>query len=89
MGTYQCTDGNKTCSDNSGNSTEGRFGSPTCSDGLDNDCDGFKDAADLDCQATCLDNDGDVNGDGDVDIKDIQACTKHIAGIEDWEALLM
>ncbi|MEW6439563.1 MAG: putative metal-binding motif-containing protein [bacterium] len=33
---------------------EGPFGDPTCSDGLDNDCDGTADAADLSC-AFCTD----------------------------------
>ncbi len=31
--------------------TEGPFGSPTCQDGLDNDCDGLTDADDPDCAA--------------------------------------
>ncbi|RJQ42789.1 MAG: hypothetical protein C4538_12990 [Nitrospiraceae bacterium] len=45
---------------------EGPFGSPTCSDGLDNDCDSKADAADNSCATPCLDNDGDgygANGD--------------------------
>jgi hypothetical protein len=43
--------------------TEGPFGSQTCSDGLDNDCDGLTDTADPDCGGlTCIDNDGDGYG---------------------------
>jgi hypothetical protein len=30
--------------------TEGPFGDPTCSDGIDNDCDGLTDGSDPDCQ---------------------------------------
>jgi predicted CxxxxCH...CXXCH cytochrome family protein len=45
---------------------ESPIGSPECSDGLDNDCDGFTDVADTGC-AACTDNDGDGYGsNGDV-----------------------
>jgi hypothetical protein len=39
--------------------TEGPFGDPTCSGGLDEDCDGNIDSADLDCNPLDKDNDGD------------------------------
>jgi cysteine-rich repeat protein len=52
----QCDDGNLTdgdCCDSScrlePGTTEGPSGDPTCSDGLDNDCDGDIDGADADC----------------------------------------
>ncbi len=53
---------------------EGPFTSPTCSDGLDNDCDGLTDAADLDscsvvAEGNCF-NGIDDNGDGLIDCAD-------------------
>ena len=39
--------------------TEGPAGDATCSDGLDNDCDGLTDALDPDCALPCTDADGD------------------------------
>ena len=52
-----CDDGNLSngdcCSDSctvEAPGTEGPLADPTCVDGLDNDCDGFIDAADPDCQ---------------------------------------
>jgi len=33
---------------------EGPFSSPTCTDGIDNDCDGTTDAADTSCAQTCV-----------------------------------
>ncbi|RJQ45872.1 MAG: hypothetical protein C4538_07800, partial [Nitrospiraceae bacterium] len=58
------------CDDNNPNrfpgNTEGPFGSPTCSDGTDNDCDNRVDATDTGCMSACLDNDKDgygANGD--------------------------
>lgn len=42
--------------------TEGPAGNPTCSDMIDNDCDGVTDASDSNCIATpasCVDKDGD------------------------------
>ncbi len=41
---------------------EGPYGDPTCSDGVDNDCDGKVDAEDSAC-CECLDMDGDGYGD--------------------------
>jgi hypothetical protein len=47
--------------------TEGSVGDPTCSDGLDNDCNGLTDNTDSKCASTvCIDSDGDgygANGD--------------------------
>ncbi len=44
--------------------TEGPVGDATCSDGLDNDCNGLTDAEDPNCQgAVCTDNDEDGYGD--------------------------
>ncbi len=42
--------------------TEGPNGDLTCTDGLDNDCDGLTDAADGNCAAGCIDNDSDGYG---------------------------
>ncbi|MEK7837917.1 MAG: putative metal-binding motif-containing protein, partial [candidate division NC10 bacterium] len=39
--------------------TEGPAGDPTCSDGLDNDCDVATDGADSNCVSVCTDVDGD------------------------------
>jgi hypothetical protein len=52
--------------------TEGPFGSPSCADGVDNDCDGFIDAADPGCAAAIP---GDVNGDGVVNQADVRVIT--------------
>ena len=38
---------------------EGPVGDPTCSDAIDNDCDGATDTADTDCGLTCTDVDND------------------------------
>jgi hypothetical protein len=46
--------------------TEGPWGDVTCSDKLDNDCDGTSDSGDSDCAPPCVDTDGDgygANGD--------------------------
>lgn len=55
-----------TCTQNAAQ-TEGPFGSSTCSDALDNDCDGLSDSADPGCAGTtCIDRDHDgygANGD--------------------------
>ncbi|RJO59862.1 hypothetical protein C4544_07545, partial [candidate division WS5 bacterium] len=47
-----------------------------CGNGIDENCDG------LDYE----NYNGDVNGDGVVNIDDIQACIAHIAGTENWES---
>lgn len=44
--------------------TEGPNGSPTCSDGLDNDCDGATDLADSNCVALCEPTGPDTNCNG-------------------------
>ncbi len=41
---------------------EGPFGNATCSDGIDNNCDGQTDSADAGCADPCTDNDGDGYG---------------------------
>jgi N-acetylneuraminic acid mutarotase len=48
-GTNTCTAGAASCVADSGPQTEGPPGDLTCSDLLDNDCDGITDAFDLDC----------------------------------------
>jgi len=58
--------------------TEGPIGDATCSDSLDNDCDGSIDLADPGCVITCTDSDGDgysvEGGDcGEVDCNDNDA----------------
>jgi probable HAF family extracellular repeat protein len=54
------------CDDNnpnkSPNNTEEPFGSPICTDGIDNDCDNLIDAVDPGCEIPCIDNDGDGYG---------------------------
>ncbi len=42
--------------------TEGPYGDPTCSDGIDNNCNGQTDAADGFCASACIDNDNDGYG---------------------------
>jgi hypothetical protein len=61
-GTYSCAGDQQVCSDNTGNDVEGPPADPTCSDGVDNDCDGTTDGSDTDCIPTCIDNDGDGYG---------------------------
>jgi len=58
--------------------TEGPIGDATCSDSVDNDCDGAIDLADPSCVVTCTDSDGDgysVEGGacGEVDCNDNNA----------------
>jgi hypothetical protein len=73
-GTTTCNGGEKFCVQDTEAGTEGPFDSPTCSDGLDNDCDGLTDAADPDCTAPpeVCDNGVDDNGNGLVDCEDPQ-----------------
>jgi hypothetical protein len=49
--------------------TEGPFPGPTCSDGIDNDCDGLTDGVDSDCSSLDSDDDGDgyTENQGDCD----------------------
>ncbi len=42
--------------------TEGPYGDPTCSDSIDNNCNGLTDAADSNCAADCIDHDNDGYG---------------------------
>ena len=47
--------------------SEGSLGDPTCSDGLDNDCDGSADSADCDCSYTgCANAEAATYGSGSV-----------------------
>jgi hypothetical protein len=47
--------------------SEGSLGDPTCSDGLDNDCDGSADSADCDCSYTgCANAEAATFGSGSV-----------------------
>jgi FtsP/CotA-like multicopper oxidase with cupredoxin domain len=48
-GTFQCQGGAETCVADTPAGTEGPSGDLTCSDGLDNDCDGLTDGNDPDC----------------------------------------
>jgi hypothetical protein len=50
---------------------EGPFGDPSCSDGEDNDCDGFFDIGEPSCQSPCFDEDGD----GYYSTASLPACT--------------
>ena len=54
-GTFVCQNLGQVCEQNQQPGTEGPVGSPTCEDGLDNDCDGLTDAADPDCAAPVAD----------------------------------
>jgi hypothetical protein len=73
-GTTTCTGGQKFCEQDTQAGPEGPFDSPTCSDGLDNDCDNLTDANDPDCTVPpeVCDNDQDDNGNGLVDCEDPQ-----------------
>ncbi len=71
-------------------SGEGPFDDATCTDGIDNDCDGATDAADPDCAAPpeVCDNGVDDNGNGLVDCEDPQcdgfmdgACSTGLPGV--------
>lgn len=48
-GTAVCQGGGEACVQDQAAGTEGPSGSPTCLDGLDNDCDGTVDGSDTDC----------------------------------------
>ncbi|MGQ9570901.1 MAG: choice-of-anchor Q domain-containing protein [Thermodesulfovibrionales bacterium] len=48
-GIYTCSGGSKVCVQNNQPQKEGPSGNATCSDGLDNDCDGKTDSGDPDC----------------------------------------
>ena len=76
-GTIACDLGETFCDQDTQAVTEGPFSSPTCNDGLDNDCDGSADVSDSDCDAPPVvcgdgivgageqcDDGNDVNGDG-------------------------
>lgn len=75
-GTLQCVGGQQECIQNNQAITEGPYGTATCGDGLDNDCDGLVDADDSDCsplaESNCFDG-IDNNGDGFTDCAD-QTC---------------
>jgi len=78
-GTLECANGSEVDSCVEGTpSTEGPVGDATCSDNLDNDCDGTTDLADSSCVLTCTDKDEDgyaVEGGacGEVDCNDSNA----------------
>ena len=48
-GTFVCQSGVQVCNQNQPVGAEGPFGTVTCGDGLDNDCDGLTDAEEPDC----------------------------------------
>jgi hypothetical protein len=67
VGSLVCLDGNETCSPDQTPVPEGPFDDPTCSDGVDNDCDGLADGEDPHCQiaveTSCFDGvDDDLDG---------------------------
>jgi hypothetical protein len=51
--------------------TEGPFGDPTCTDGIDNNCNGLADAADSNCQAVCTPTGPEVCDGVDNDCNDV------------------
>jgi hypothetical protein len=65
-GTTTCQNGNQVCVQDQAIGTEGPSSSPTCQDGLDNDCDGLTDTADADCMASS----------GDVSLSELEVPTK-------------
>ena len=71
-GTNVCRNGGQVCVQNQQAGTEGPLGSETCSDGLDNDCNGLTDASDPECTplSEICDNGTDDDGDGLVDCAD-------------------
>ncbi len=72
-GQLECQSGTEVNTCTSGTpQTEGPNGDPTCSDGLDNDCDGNTDIADLSCDDPNVDDDGDgwTENQGDCDDTD-------------------
>ncbi len=73
-GTTACRELQQFCDQNEPEGTEGPFDSPTCTDGVDNDCDGLSDAADPDCAVPpeVCDNGTDDNGNGLIDCQDPQ-----------------
>ncbi|MBN1962647.1 MAG: right-handed parallel beta-helix repeat-containing protein [Deltaproteobacteria bacterium] len=48
-GIFVCINGAIVCNDNTGTTVEGPNGDQTCSDSIDNDCDGFTDNEDIKC----------------------------------------
>ena len=72
-GTLMCTGGVPVCEADNAPQTEGPPGNGTCSDGLDNDCDGLTDGVDPNCQVPveteCFDG-ADNDGDGTADCGD-------------------
>jgi hypothetical protein len=73
-GTTSCSGGQKLCDQDVAAGTEGPFTSPTCSDGLDNDCDELTDENDPDCTVPLevCDNGQDDNDNSLVDCEDPQ-----------------
>ncbi|MEM2990217.1 MAG: hypothetical protein QXQ02_03430 [Halobacteria archaeon] len=76
-GTYACSEGSKVCLQKNQPQQEGPPGNATCSDGLDNDCDGETDSDDPDCAdftKTGIFHDGywylDLNGNHKWDTED-------------------
>ncbi len=71
IGLSECRDGIETNTCNTETSQiEGPYGDPSCSDGIDNDCDQQTDDLDAECASACLDYDGD----GFIDLRD-PACS--------------
>jgi hypothetical protein len=79
-GTLSCREGNEACSPDQPPAPEGPYGDPTCSDGVDSDCDGLTDDEDASCQLTietaCFDGvDDDLDGLPDCEDPDCAGAT--------------
>ncbi|UCH80047.1 MAG: putative metal-binding motif-containing protein, partial [Nitrospiraceae bacterium] len=72
-----CTGGVETACQPGAPILEGPLGDPTCSEGLDEDCDGLADTNDPGCLTNCIDQDGDgygVNGGTDCTVPGVSDC---------------
>lgn len=96
-GTERCNaqgTGYGSCVQNQGAQPEGPYGSASCTDSLDNDCDGFTDASDSNCQQICsysLSSPGSsftpTGGTGSVDVTAPGGCPWSVSGVPSWITL--